>query len=551
MTSPRKLVLGAMAVTAGSIVIAGCGSSGTSGSSGSASSSGSGSGSGTELSVAIPSVPTSFDIASSYQGVPSDYSVLSTNGALVRFKPLPAGAKGLQGPTDIEGELAQSWTRKANGSYEFTLRAAKDPAGNVVTSQDVDWSFRRELTLGGLGQYLANEGHISLKDPVTIINSKQFTLNVTSPSSLTLAVLPALPFGQIYDYAVVKPHITKADPWATKYLTDNTPEFGPYTLDPSSFSAGTSATLVANPNYWKKGEPYFKKVLLKGVADAGTRLALVKTGQIDFATALTFPLLKDIVDQKSPGVATDPTATASIDMLEFNDRNAPFNNPAVRDALSMAINRPSLVQSVYAGFGKPAMYNLTSVMQLPPEPAAKYTVYNPTKAKAMLASAGESHLSFTLTINSDSGPGPQAPSLAAALKAEFAAIGVTMNINTVASDSQFATGDSGGAKQFPALLYQIKPSVVDPSYDAGLTWDPAGLDLSDNTDKSITPLAEKINVTPDGATRNGYITQLEDILNNTLPTIPLVETVAPWVLKTGVTGAAPNPLGSIYFQDLK
>ena len=234
-----------------------------------------------------------------------------------------------------------------------------------------------------------------------------------------------------------------------------------------------------------------------------------------------------------------------------NDKIKPFSDVRVRRAISLAIDRKALLAAVYQGFGKPALYNLTSAVPQPKPPAPTYTgTYSPQRAKALLAQAGYPHgLTITLATNIDTGPGPQATSLAALIQSELAKVGVTVKIETVASSADYTAGLFGG--KYQAAFYASKPNVVDAAYAIKLVWDSRGLDVSHYANATLNHLVDQMFALQPGPARTRAISAAASLLNSQMPSIPLVETVVPWVIRSSIVGAAPNPLGGFYLQDLK
>ena len=198
------------------------------------------------LTMAIPSVPNSLDPQVPQGNASNDtYSIWVST--LIQYANIGADPAGLQGPTDIVGELAESWVRNDDGSYTITLRSARSAAGNEVTSEDVRWSFERAKELDPIASFLYDAGNFDTDNLITIIDDKTFTINVSAPSVVTLRTLipENLP---VLDSTEALQHATDEDPWASEWLAGNIATFGPYTLD--SFTPGEEIRLRANENYW-------------------------------------------------------------------------------------------------------------------------------------------------------------------------------------------------------------------------------------------------------------------------------------------------------------
>jgi peptide/nickel transport system substrate-binding protein len=502
------------------------------------------------LSVAQASVTASMDPAQA-SGTEDDYDLLPESSPLVRYAKLPANYTQLQGITDITGEVAKSWTRESNGDYIFDLRAARSPAGNLVTAKDVQWSIQRALKIGSVEEFLANLGDINAKDPVTILSPTSVRVNVTAPSVLTLAILTYYGFN-ILDLAALKTHITASDPWATTYLAAHTADFAPYQI--KSFQSGSQLTLIKNPNYWggPYGSPYFDEIAFRTVPDAATRVSLITSGAVQFVTSVLPSQLKALKGEKGSFVA-DPTPGADQLVLQTLDGKPPFNNVKVRQAMSMALNRQAIVSAIYSGFGTPADSALTGAIPQPPLTAEEkqYTVFNDQKAKSLLAAAGYPNgFTMTLDINSAGGPGPEASNLAALVQGELGAVGIKVNIVTVASSSAFVTGYFNHTYQ--AEMFAGGSLLADPAYWVLLEWTPSGNKVSDYYSNSqLTQLAQTAAVTANGPARTTEIEKIESILANEMPTIPLVNESEYWVRAASVTGIEPDPDGSAYLQDAR
>ncbi len=532
-------VSGLLAITA-----AACSSSGSSSGSSAAPAS-------TTLTVAQASVTTSMDPAKLTGATEDDYDLLPESSPLVRFTKLPANYTQLQSITDLTGEVAKSWSREANGDYVFDLRAAKSPAGNTVTAQDVQWSIQRALAIGGVEQFLATLTDINTKDPITILSPTSVRLNVTAKSALTLPVLAYYGFN-IFDEAALKSHITASDPWASNYLASNTADFGPYEI--KSFQSGSQLTLVKNPNYWggPYGSPYFTQIAYRTVPDAGTRVSLITSGAVQFVTSVLPSQLKSL--QGSDGDYTaDPAIGPNQLVLQTLDGVKPFSSAQVRQAMSMALNRTAIVNTIYSGFGTPAASNLTTAIPQPPQTSAdtQYTQYDVQEAKALLAQAGYPHgFTMTLAINSAAGPGPEASNLAALVQSELGVVGIKVNIDTIPSSSEFYTGFFG--HKYQAEMFAGAALLADPAYWVLQEWTPAGNKVADYySNTQLNQLAQAIAVTPPGAARTGDVEKIESILGTQMPTIPIVNETETWVVAKSVSGIEPFPDGAAYLQDAR
>lgn len=474
--------------------------------------------------MAIAAVPDNVS-PNFYQGRPSSETYPIFTSPLIRFKQPSCDDKALAGPYAVEGYLAESFTREANGSFTFKLRDAKSPYGNTVSSADVKWSFERMVALDGIARFLMTTANIDQKNPITVIDNKTFTMNVTAAGPLTLAVLVWYTMG-INDSVEALKHATADDPWAAKWLATHTATFGPYNL--TSFATAKTLFLTANPNFFG-GKLPLTRVVVSTVPDPQSRLQLMLNGQVDHIGDLTWAQFKRATETDT--LRTDVSLDASMDVFIPSRAFKPFSDVRVLKALSMAIDRTALIKGGYSGFGKEALYPISSTVPIPvPPPAA---TYNPTAAKALLAEAGYAGLSFTVAVT------PVRPvnsvDIATALQAQFAKIGVTMKIDVVASSSEWEAGRR--AKKYEANISNEKPIIANAVYAATLNFgSKGGSNYGGYNNAKMDTLIQAGLSTAPGARQNRIVSAIAKYAEEELPWISLVETPTQSIFSNKVKG---------------
>src|SRR5262245_43900335 len=176
------------------------------------------------------------------------------------IKPLPGN--------DMAPCLAESWSESADGlTYEFKLREGlRFHNGDPFTAEDVKWSFERYR--GASAKLLHDRvKSVDVVDPYRV----RFALNKPWPDFLVFYATPATGAAWI----VPRKYIEKVGEDGFKRQPVG---LGPYRfvrMDP-----GLELVLEANEQYWRK-KPSIKRVIIKGVPDRTTRLAMLKTGEAD------------------------------------------------------------------------------------------------------------------------------------------------------------------------------------------------------------------------------------------------------------------------------
>jgi peptide/nickel transport system substrate-binding protein len=164
----------------------------------------------------------------------------------------------------------------------------------------------------------------------------------------------------------------------------------PVGLGPYRFvraTPGVELVLEANEQYWRK-RPSIKRIVIKGVPDVTTRLAMLKTGEADIGYLMIGPEAETVrADPKLRLVHVIPSA---VWWLEFPEQwakgKSPWQDRRVRLAANLAIDKQAINQSERLGFSRLTGSIIPSVMEyalrLDPYP------YDPAQARRLLAEAG-------------------------------------------------------------------------------------------------------------------------------------------------------------------
>jgi ABC-type transport system substrate-binding protein len=226
-------------------------------------------------------------------------------------------------------ELAKSFVESPDGrSWTATLRPGlKFSDGSPLTAQDVQATFERILDDKAAFQ----RGYIPSVTKVKAMGKDKVVFSVNSPTP-TLPTLLSQP-----QFAILpEKGIRAGKSFFTKPISA-----GRYVLD--SFSP-SSTRLSLNEDFHGE-KPSVKEIQLSVTADDGARLAEVKRGDANFAWQLPAQLIPQITGSAHVEVVKEP---GSIEMI-LNNEHAPLNDARVRQAISLAVNREAINESVWAG----------------------------------------------------------------------------------------------------------------------------------------------------------------------------------------------------------
>jgi len=486
------------------------------------------------MTIALAVLPGSLDTAHwEGQGSNEVWAALGLGETLLRYKPVealvsPPKIPRMPAPTDLEGGLASSWTQSPQGSITLKLRPAISGYGNVLSAQDVKWSYDRAAAIDPASQFNFANASINVKNPITVINSHTVRVNVTKYNPQTLVTLTSF-FERIYDYSKVKQYITSKDPWAQGWLGTHTADFGAWVS--TSFTPNSTLVLAANPHYWG-GAPTIKGVIIKAVPDPGSRLQLIKSGSVDFTSYLNYDQYASLAGDKNVTRVSQPVFGTDTLSLDFGFK--PFSNVLVRRAVSEAIDRAAIVQGVYKGFGTPATDQLPITVPHPKLPVDPSFKYDPAAAKALLAKAGYPNgFKFTLVV-SPSRPGPYSGQIGVFLQSQLKKIGLDVTIQTIPGSADYQNTVSTGKPD--AFLYESIIPWGDPGFFFNV-WHNSVIHLQDYkgyVNPKFNKLAALVDSVKPGAKRNSYISQADKILDQDVAWVPLVEPLLPYVFSNKV-----------------
>ncbi len=334
-----------------------------------------------DLVIINTAEPESIDPAI-IRGQPDGRVAMCLFEGLTRFDPVTA--------TAIPG-LAQRWTNSPDGkTYTFYLRTNLAwSTGQPITADDFVYSWRRvsdpetAADYAGLLFYVRNGEAISRRQ---IQDVTQLGVAAVGPHALRVELVgPTAFFADICAFrtlaVVPRQWIAQhGDRWLT---TPPVPTSGPYTLE--SWRLGEKIRVRRNPRYWDATNVHNEVVDFLPIESPSAALNLYETKQADvILDKVLLPAeLMDIFKDRPDCHRFDYNATY---FARFNVTRKPFDDPRVRKALLMAVDRNRIVRRITRAGEKPATI-------FTPPGVTNYTApsgleYNPDLARRLLDEAG-------------------------------------------------------------------------------------------------------------------------------------------------------------------
>lgn len=299
---------------------------------------------------------------------------------------------GLVGPlwdwlttVDADGNLtpglASSWEPSSDGlAWTFKLRpGVKFHDGQEMTAEDVRFTLMEGFRRPNAKSSRARQFRNGIRD-VKVVDPHTVTIELASP-------WPTLPYDVsnqpgIEGIVLPKAYIEKVgwDGFAQKPVGT-----GPWKF--VNHEVGNFIEFEAVADHWRQ-PPEFDRLRILLVPEAATRVAMLKTGQVDLARIS----LDEVPDLERAGfdIAEDPQPTSVRIHLygTFYDKAGPLTDVRVRKALNLAINREELAETLFHGKAKAAAVFPISPISIGFPKALTPYPYNPEQARQLLAEAG-------------------------------------------------------------------------------------------------------------------------------------------------------------------
>jgi peptide/nickel transport system substrate-binding protein len=461
-------------------------------------------------------------------------------------------------PTEaLRGELAEKWEWKQNPlQLIITLRKGvmfPEKAGVMksreLVADDVVYAFKRlstspKRTVG----YFDYVSSVEAPDKHTVVfNMKEYNAEW------------AYRFGYGYYSGIIPHEVVEAAPDAAGAKDwKNVNGTGPFTL--TDYVSGNSNTYVKNPNYWDKLKvggteyklPFVDKITYRIIKDESTVVTAFRTGKLDMLEAVRWQNV-DMLKKSNPEIQWHRSLAFAGTYLAMRVDTKPFDDIRVRRALNMAVNKKEIIDSYYNGNAElfafpehPDYVGYYEPLESMPDSVKELFVYNPDKAKQLLAEAGYPN-GFTFKVQVCS-CNPNHMDLLPLVAGYLEQVGVKTEIQTMEYGAYLSamTTQTNAAGYFQGQAHTNPTTSIRKQFLPGQVWNP-----SQWNDPVFTKKMEGLYREPDEDKRKATIRELtREIVDKApyiwLPTVYAYTGWWPWVKNYGgelFAGAArPGPI---------
>ncbi len=407
----------------------------------------------------------------------------------------------------VEPELATSWEVSEDG-LTWTFELVQDATfsnGNPVTADAVKYSLDRvrdEATAAPNRRTLAAISDVRVVD--------DYTVEIETDG----------PFPDLFR-ALAERAATILDPEVAQQF-DNPADVGLHPVGSGPYQVvewetGIGLTLERNPEYAGTPPP-LDRIIYRAVPEAGTRMAMIQSGEADIISG---PTLEDL-EALDGNPEVDVLAARGILMVTFEilTDKAPLDNVLVRRALNYAIDRDAILNDLLQGYGTLRCSPVTPAVGPDFYTDQNCYDYDPEMAKQLLAEAGHAD-GFEIDMWCPIGRYLKDREICEAVQFYFSEVGVTANLETF----EWATYTSLWADPDRTLwMIGRGAGFADAIFTQQLSkehWDSGANNTTRFYDEEVEDLLVKARSSFDVEERAEYYAQIQEIVWEFAPFITL------------------------------
>ena len=482
-------------------------------------------------------------------GTTADASSVPMYNRLVEFE---------TGTTNVVPGLAESWTVAPDGlSYTFKLRHgvkfhanAKFKPTRDLNADDILFTYNRMAdpkhpfhanTPGTTYAYFEDMGMNKIVEKLEKVDDYTVRFKLLHPEAPFMANL-AMDFNSVLSAE-----------YADKMKAAGTPEVidrEPIGTGPFQFVSYQKDAIIrykAFDQHWN-GRPKIDNLIYSITPDASVRYAKMKANECQ---VMAFPKPADIALMKADPALTVLTKEGlNIGYIAFNVEKKPFDNKLVRQALTMAVDKQTILKTVFQGSGQAAKNPIPPMLWSYNDKVKDY-VYDPVKAKALLAKAGYPNgTEVDLWYLPVSRPyNPDGKRMAELIQADWAKIGVKAKLVTFEWGEYRKRSKTG---EQHAMMFGWSGDNGDPDNFFGPLLGCAAVQGGGNVarwcNKDFEDQLQKAKATPVQAERAKFYERAQEIAHEEAPLIEIAHSVRFTPVRKEVIGFKMDATAHHYFN---
>lgn len=486
------------------------------------------------------------------------------------FRATNQGCEGLfgfeGGTTNVRPVLAESYTVSDDAlSWTFKLRqGVKFHDGTPFNAEAVKFNFDRwrlttnpfhfqEQVFEYWEAMFNGFDDASLVTDVIVDDEYTVTFKLSSPLGPMLANL-AMSMFNIASPAAIQ-----------EYGPDyGTPNVGYVCTGPYKFvewKTDDSITLERFADYWGKIEGNVERIVIRVIKDNAARFAALQAGELHGLEAANIEDIRDLPEgEQTSGTYVLPRPALNTFYLAFNYKIKELQDPNVRKAISIAMNRKEIVDAYFGKFGQVAD-NFLPPLVWGHNPNVTAPAFDPAEAKKLLADAGFPNGISEVTLEDGTKSplylyympivrfyNPDGEGIAQAQAKYLADIGIKVEIRTEGDWATYLAARRDGKLMG---LYQLGWGGDNGDPDNFLCYffcDPGVPREGFYANEQLSEVLNKARTLTDKAEREKLYTEAEKILFDDTGRIFIAHQRTPLVFRPEVSGYVPNPLNDELYR---
>jgi oligopeptide transport system substrate-binding protein len=453
--------------------------------------------------------------------------------------------------------VAESWEPAPDGlTWTFHLRRnARWSNGDPVVADDFVRSFRRTVSPQ---LALENASYLFPLKNAEAINSRKITdptaLGCSAPDPYTLVLTlerptPHLPLlTALTPWYPINPRVLQTfgamDGRGTAWTRPgNLVGNGAFQL--VSWEPNARIVVAKNPRYWNAAENALERIEFYPIENPEAEERSFRAGQLHVTFALPVSKVAGWRQRAPTELRTDPLLQTTF--IEFNTRRAPFNDPRVRRAFALAIDRDAISRAALAGSYPPAH-------AATPPGTGGYTAragidQNVTEARALLAAAGYAGGAGMPTLSLQVRSDELQPTVAEALQAMWQReLGVQVSVTRLEQKTWLQNQQTGN---YSLSTFTWIGDFPDPLTFLGLFTSDNGNNWTGWSDAQYDRLIASGSGELDRTRRFADFQQAEALLLEAAPVTPVYFGAQIYLIQPSVENWVPALLGSRRYQRIR
>ncbi len=435
---------------------------------------------------------------------------------------------------EMQPALAVSWQAVEPTVWEFELRdGVTFHDGAPFTADDVVFSFERaRAETSDFADYLTSVESVEAVDDMTV-RIRTTAPNPILPNQLTELMMMSRAWAEANDVVVPQDFAGGEENYAVR----NANGTGAFKL--AAREPDVRTVMVKNPDWWGlEAHPHnIDEIVYTPIANAATRTAALLSGEIDF---LLDPPIQDLERIKAtPGLKTASTPQirtiffgldVGSDELRFSEGN-PFKEPAVRAAMTRAINIEAIRDRVMRGLAEPAGIITSPGVHGYTKTLDERPTFDVEAAKALMAEGGYSD-GFATTLHCPNDRYVNDEAICQAVVGMLAQIGIEVNLVAQSKSIHFAELQNG---EYDFYMLGWGVPTLDSHYVFNFLYATEGSwNFTGFSSARLDELTTAMEGTVDLAVRDALIAEAWELAKAANVYLPLHHQVINWAMVEGV-----------------